>query len=425
MPNIIPTMTLKQASLPQNSFVPQIYTPQNADMSLLANSLAQKEARMEKASAQEAAFNETASKLETLVNPNERQWVYDYLNKQSEDFKNALDAGDYGAAIRKATVAGSNLLKNPEAMGRIQAQEKFKKEQDRQQARVTSGDIKQSTYEWWLKNNPYKYEDIKDNNGNIIGGTEYISENTPVKDIDFAAQALAAFKLLTPYKNTKVTGFENSGSDYNDTENTSWSRSGKHSNSRERITKDQILTVMDELIKSNPDGYRAVEQAFDVALYDLKKLQDKYNKAYELDPDSDDTSNLKQKLDERKQLMFSNGALISYKEYYARMVTNEAYARNLAYDWKTTEDITGEGNGKSARTTSTGSGNNKSSGNGNNSGDGEWHMPGVYGKAPNTNQKNNTEAASDGTTKSSTAISKRFKKLIKGSRNNKNTQYEN
>ena len=409
MPNIIPTMTLKQASLPQNSFVPQVYTPQTPDMSLLANSLAQKEARMEKASAQEAAFNETASKLETLVNPNERQWVYDYLNKQSEDFKNALDAGDYGAAIRKATVAGSNLLKNPEAMGRIQAQEQFKKEQDRQQARVTSRDIKRSTYEWWLKNNPYKYEDIKDSNGNIIGGTEYISENTPVTDIDFAAQALAAFKLLTPYKNTKVTGFENSGSDYNDTENTSWSRSGKHSNSRERITKDQILTVMDELIKSNPDGYRAVEQAFNVALYDFKKLQDKYNKAYELDPDSYETNNLKEQLKERERLMFNNGSLISYKEYYARMVTNEAYAKGLAYDWKTTEDITGKGNGKSARTTSTGSGNNKSSGN-NNSGDGEWHMPGVYGKAPNTNQKNNTEAASDGTTKSSTAISKRFKK---------------
>ena len=418
MPNIIPIMTLKQATLPQNSFVPQVYTPQTPDMSLLANSLAQKEARMEKASAQEAAFNETASKLETLVNPNEKQWVYNYLNKQSEDFKNALDAGDYGAAIRKATVAGSNLLKNPEAMGRIQAQEQFKKEQDRQQARVTSGDIKQSTYEWWLKNNPYKYEDIKDSNGNIIGGNEYISENTPVKDIDFAAQAIAAFKLLTPYKNTKVTGFENSGSDYNDTENTSWSRSGKHSNSRERITKDQILTVMDELIKSNPDGYRAVEQAFDVALYDFKKLQDKYEEIYNLDPDSDETNNLKEQLKERKRLMFNNGSLISYKEYYARMVTNEAYAKGLAYDWKTTEDITGKGNGKSARTISTGSGNNKSSGNDNNNGDSEWRMPGVYAVAPNTKQKNNTEAASDGTTKSSTKISKRFK-------NNKNIQYEN
>ena len=409
MANTIPTMTLKQATLPQNSFVPQVYTPQTADVSLLANSLAQREARMEKASAQEAAFNETASKLETLVNPNEKQWVYDYLNKQSEGFKNALDAGDYGAAVRQATIAGSNLLKNPEAMGRIQAQEQFKKEQDRQQARVTSGDIKQSTYEWWLNNNPYKYEDVKDANGNIIGGTQYISETVPVKDIDFAAQAYAAFKLINPYKNTKITGFDNAGQDYNDTENTSWSRSGKTSNSRERITKEQILAVMDQLVKSNPDGYRAVEQAFNVAQYDLQKLQDKYEKAYALDPNSDDVKNLKEQLDERKQLMFNNGSPISYKEYYARMVTNEAYARNLAYDWKTTEHITGESNGKSARTSGSGNGSGGSGGSGNNTNDGSgWVSRGEAG--PPTKQEQDTDKASKGTTQSANDITSMFNK---------------
>lgn len=409
MANTIPTMTLKQATLPQNSFVPQVYTPQTADVSLLANSLAQREARMEKASAQEAAFNETASKLETLVNPNEKQWVYDYLNKQSEGFKNALDAGDYGAAVRQATIAGSNLLKNPEAMGRIQAQEQFKKEQDRQQARVTSGDIKQSTYEWWLNNNPYKYEDVKDANGNIIGGTQYISETVPVKDIDFAAQAYAAFKLINPYKNTKITGFDNAGQDYNDTENTSWSRIGKTSNSRERITKEQILAVMDQLVKSNPDGYRAVEQAFNVAQYDLQKLQDKYKKAYALDPNSDDVKNLKEQLDERKQLMFNNGSPISYKEYYARMVTNEAYARNLAYDWKTTEHITGESNGKSARTSGSGNGSGGSGGSGNNSNDGSgWVVRGEAG--PPTKQEQDTDKASKGTTQSANDITSMFNK---------------
>ena len=406
MANTIPTMTLKQATLPQNSFVPQVYTPQTADVSLLANSLAQREARMEKASAQEAAFNETASKLETLVNPNEKQWVYDYLNKQSEGFKNALDAGDYGAAVRQATIAGSNLLKKPEAMGRIQAQEQFKKEQDRQQARVTSGDIKQSTYEWWLNNNPYKYEDVKDANGNIIGGTQYISETVPVKDIDFAAQAYAAFKLINPYKNTKITGFDNAGQDYNDTENISWSRSGKTSNSRERITKEQILAVMDQLVKSNPDGYRAVEQAFNVAQYDLQKLQDKYEKAYTLDPNSDDVKNLKEQLDERKQLMFNNGSPISYKEYYARMVTNEAYARNLAYDWKTTEHITGESNSKSARTSGSGSGSGGSGGSGSGSGGSGSGSGGEDG--PSTKQEQNTDTASEGVTKSAGKVTSMF-----------------
>jgi hypothetical protein len=411
MPNSIPTMSLKQVALPQSNFTPQVYTPQTADMSLLANSLAQREARMEKAAAQEAAFNETASKLETLVNPNEKQWIYDYLNKQSQSFKNAIDAGDYGAAIRQATVAGSNLLKNPEAMGRIQAQEQFKKEQDRQQARVTSGDIKQSTYEWWMKNNPYKYEDIKDDNGNIIGGTEYISDNTPVKDIDFAAQAIAAFKLLTPYKNTNVRGSETSNAGYNDTENWSNSSSSKTSNSIERVTKEQILGVMDELVKSNPDGYRAVEQAFDVAQYDLQKLQDKYEKAYALDPNSNDTINLKEQLDERNRLMFNNGSPISYKEYYARMVTNELYAQGLAYNWKTTEKVTSSGNGKSARTVTTDSRTGNSSGGVSGGSDnGTWHIPGVYGKAPVTEQTENTNQAFDGVAQSGNNISSRLKK---------------
>ncbi len=406
MPSTIPTITLKQATLPQGSFTPQVYTPQTVDISLLANSLAQREARMEKASAQEAAFNETAAKLETLVNPNEKQWVYDYLNNQSEGFKNAIDAGDYGAAIRQATVAGSNILKNPEAMGRIQAQEQFKKEQDRQQARVTSGDIKQSTYEWWLKNNPYKYEDIKDSSGNIIGGTEYVSETTPVKDIDFAAQAIAAFKLLTPYKNTNVKGSATTKGGYTDDENWSTSNSSKTSNSRERITKEQILGVMDELVKSNPDGYRAVEQAFDVAQYDLQKLRDKYEKAYALDPTSDDTNNLKEQLDERERLMFNNGSPISYKEYYARMVTNDLYAKGLAYDWKTTEKITSTGDDKSARTTNTPA---AGGGNGNSGG---YDIPQTPqfpgGKGPVVDMLLNSNQASNSVSQSSSNIGNRF-----------------
>lgn len=391
MANTIPTITLKQATIPQNSFVPQVYTPQTADMSLLANSLAQREARMEKASAQEAAFNETASKLETLVNPKEKQWVYDYLNKQSEGFKNALDAGDYGAAIRNATIAGSKLLKNPEAMGRIQYQEQFKKEQERQQQRVKDKDIYDSTYKWWLANNPYNYKDIKDDNGNIIGGTEFDNNSGPVKDMDFAAQALAAFKLITPYKNTNVSGSERSGSSYNDTENTSWSRSSKNTSSVERITEAQILSVMDELIKSNPDGYKQVEQSYDVSLFELENAEKEYEEAYALDPNSEATKIAKQKLDKRKELMYDNQGLISYEQYYARMVTDKAFAQGLAYNWRTTEHVVGASNGKSARTGSDSNNNGGNNGGNNNGNNGGNNGGGTYIKAPNTEQKNNVD----------------------------------
>ena len=78
MANEIPKMSLKQATLAQGSFAPIIYTPQTEDLSLLQRSLAQLEARQTSAAEQQAKFNETAAKLQTLVNPEEKQWVYDY-----------------------------------------------------------------------------------------------------------------------------------------------------------------------------------------------------------------------------------------------------------------------------------------------------------------------------------------------------------
>ena len=121
MANEIPKMSLKQATLAQGSFAPIVYTPQTEDLSLLQRSLAQLEARQTSAAEQQAKFNESTAKLQTLVNPEEKQWVYDYINKQSAEFKNSIESGDYGAALRQAAVAGSNLLSTPEAMGRIRA----------------------------------------------------------------------------------------------------------------------------------------------------------------------------------------------------------------------------------------------------------------------------------------------------------------
>ena len=48
MPNEIPNMSLKQATFNQGSFTPVVYTPQKADMNILANSLAKLEERRRK-----------------------------------------------------------------------------------------------------------------------------------------------------------------------------------------------------------------------------------------------------------------------------------------------------------------------------------------------------------------------------------------
>lgn len=335
MANKISQMSLKQATPIQGSFTPIIYTPQTEDLNLLQRSLAQLEARQISAAEQEAKFNESAAELQKLVNPEEKQWVYDYINRQSAGFKSSIESGDYGAALRQAAIAGRNLLSTPEAVGRIKAQEEYKQEVKTQQARRDKGEISQNTYDWWMFNNPYKYEDTYDSNGNIIGGSSFIAKSRPVSDINWAAQAQVAFKMITPYKNNKASQSSESSSNTTDGNGTSSSKSSGSSHQVEKVSKQDILDNIEELLSATPDGYRQAEQAFDVANFETNKMLQQYQELIAKNPDSEETRIMGQKLEARRKLMYQNGSPINYKEYYARMITNNLYADKLAYEWHT------------------------------------------------------------------------------------------
>ena len=331
MANRNPQMSLKQATPIQGSFTPIVYTPQTEDLSLLQRSLAQLEARQTSAAEQQAKFNETAAKLQALVNPEEKQWVYDYINKQSAGFKSSIESGDYGAALRQAAIAGSNLLSTPEAIGRIKAQEEYQQEVKTQQARRDRKEISQNTYDWWMTNNPYKYEDTYDKNGNIIGGSSFVAESRPVTDINWAAQAQAAFQMISPYKRS-ITKNPSSLGDVTNVEN---SKLDGYSHATQRINKQDIIDNIEFLLASTPDGYRQAEQAFDVATFEIEKMKERYKELIAKDPNNNETKTLGQKLELRRKFMYNNGSPIDYKEYYARMVTDNLYADKLAYDWHT------------------------------------------------------------------------------------------
>lgn len=412
MADIIPQMRLKQATLSQSSFTPIVYTPQTEDLSLLQRSLAQLEARQTSAAEQQAKFNETAAKLQTLVNPEEKQWVYDYINKQSAGFKSSIESGDYGAALRQATVAGSNLLSTPEAMGRIKAQEEYQQEIKTQQARRDRGEISQNTYDWWMTNNPYKYEDTYDKNGNIIGGSSFAVESRPVADINWAAQAQAAFKMITPYK--KTTGGINSvtsdkpgdkvgnnivSSEYG------YSASSDSTHKVEKVTKQQILDNIDDLLSSTSDGYRQAEQAFDVATYETNKMVKQYEELIAKDPTSEQAKNLGQKLEARKKLMYKNGSPIDYKEYYARMVIDNAFAEGLAYDWRT--DVTQSTSTTSRQSGTIGARGTRISGSYFQGATYDFNSGLWYG--PNVRQQTDTEGAQQGVGGATTKINDRVK----------------
>lgn len=339
----IPNVSLAAGGFTPAAFTPFVYAPKEFDVTPLQKSLATLDERKERTDQQRAAIRSALGKVK--LNAAEDKWKNDYVNDIMSKIDNAAQFGDYSAALETATDLAGSALSDPALMGRVRANEQYEEEIKRQKDRVARGEISQNTYGWWLKNNPYKYSDIRDDNGTIVGGTEYEPTSRPVNDINWASAAMAAFRMVSPYKMSKSTDgsttvHNNTASSLPRGKNTykpgeAISSSGHSSQSEERVTKEQITARMEELLSSTPDGYRQAEQAFDVAMYDFQNMVDKYNSLIEENPDSKEAKDLAQKIDQRKHLMYRNGSLIDYKEYYSRMITDSLFAEGLAYDWKT------------------------------------------------------------------------------------------
>ena len=338
MPDI-PTMTLKTMQFNPVSFVPAQYEYKAADMNILERSLAQKEARLKEAVQNKGAVDKVLGELQLKLNPAEANWFETYKQDIRNKIQSSIDAGDPGNAIIDAQLLGSSVAQDPRILGRIRAQEAWTKEITTQQARRDKGEISQNTYDWWVDTHgKYKYTDklstFKDENGNykskIIEDDSWIADTRPVADINWAVQAKQAFELITPSKDSSSS--EKGGKTVNATgTGSSWTKNS--SKAYQKVTIDDIRSSIERNLDATPDSRRQVEQDFDVKVYEFKKLEQQYKNMSDYDPEK---AILEQKLNERKKLLYNNGSLIDYKEYYARMVTNNLHAEGLAYNWEVT-----------------------------------------------------------------------------------------
>ena len=397
------------------TFQGAVFTPQQENMSLLQRSIETLDARKEKTDQQRSAIVSAINNLK--LNQAEDKWKYDYADRIKSKIDSAIQFGDYSNALEVATKLAGDAVSSPEVLGRLRANEQYEKEVQTQQARRDRGDISQATYKWWMKNNPYKYQDNYDDNGNIVGGSIYEPSFRPVNDINWASTAMAAFKLITPYKSSVS---RDGGSNIINNTSAPITRgkttykpgevigSTSHSSSnQEKVTKEQITARMEELLSSTSDGYKQAEQAYDVAVDEFKDLVEKYNTAIAENPDSEEAKILGQKIDARKQLMYRNGSKIDYKEYYARMITDSLFADGLAYDWRTSSS--GGTSSYSISESSTGGSHSRRPISDSYFQGSRYNYETGYWEGANVKQKVDTETAQNGVSTSSSNISNRFK----------------
>lgn len=331
------------------------YVPQRIlgkrDLSGLWNMINIRNQRYDEAIKQKSAIDVALGNLK--LNAAEDKWKYDYARKIQKRIDDAATMGDYGDALDTAILEAGKAVSSPEVMGRIRANEAYEKKKQEVESLANAGTIGGITKERWLAQNKYSYTDTYDNEGNIVGGSEWKAGWEPVKKVDMSRLVTLAGQLASPVKRASSSsntvkesdeqGIGSQVSQSGDLGNgqmrsvkTGFERSSGSSYQRETLTKEKIDEVYNQLFALDPDNMNALMQDYDD--YEWKAKQLKAEADITTDPEK------KNRLQSSYKAFFNethdvNGNPLKVKEYMLNKIG--LITKNMAYDNITTSTQSG------------------------------------------------------------------------------------
>lgn len=326
-----------QSGISIGGYVPQ-RIPVRANIEALSQALNKIDERSDKAIQQKSAITNAIGQLK--LNAAEDKWKYDYAKRIEQKINDAAQYGDYSRALDVATELAGSATSSPEVIGRIRANEAYEKKKGEVESLANSGVISGLTKERWLAQNKYAYEDIRDENGNIVGGTDWKAGWDPVKKVDMSRLVTLAGQLAAPVKRAISSTSQRSVSDEQGIGNggtsapeglrsvkTGYSTSSGSSFQRETLTKQKIDEVYNKLFALDPDNMNALIQQFDDVQWKVNQLKDELNTT--TDPEKRKT--LQNSIDSFGNDIYDvNGQPLKVKEYMLSKIG--VITKNMAYD---------------------------------------------------------------------------------------------
>ena len=261
-------------------YVPQRILGQR-DLSPLQNYVQARNQMWEDTIKQKSAIDVALGNLK--LNAAEDKWKYDYGRRIQKKIDEAAQFGDYSRALDTAILEAGKAVSSPEVMGRIRANEQYEKAK---QAVDNNGNISSLTKQAWTLSNKYHYEDTYDDEGNIIGGTEWNAGWSPVSRVEITKLAQAAAQIAAPYKGSTSTSKsgQSSVTDQNGLYGEKGSKSGStmlsksggssrsSSYSYQRLPEEKIREVFDVLWKADNQAMLSLEQDYQDIKWKVEKL---------------------------------------------------------------------------------------------------------------------------------------------------------
>ena len=326
-----------QTNVSIGGYVPQ-RIPVRSNLDALSQALNKIDERSDKAIQQKSAITNAIGQLK--LNAAEDKWKYDYAKRIEQKINDAAQYGDYSRALDVATELAGSATSSPEVIGRIRANEAYEKKKGEVESLANSGVISGLTKERWLAQNKYAYEDIRDENGNIVGGTDWKAGWDPVKKVDMSRLVTLAGQLAAPVKRATSSSSQRSVSDEQGIGNggtstpeglrsvkTGYSTSSGSSFQRETLTKEKIDEVYNKLFALDPDNMNALIQQFDDVQWKVNQLKEKLN----VSTDPKETKIIQNSIDGFSNDIYdANGQPLTVKEYMLSKIG--IITKNMAYD---------------------------------------------------------------------------------------------
>lgn len=326
-----------QSGITIGGYVPQ-RVPVRSNLEALSQALNKIDERSDKAIQQKSAITNAIGQLK--LNAAEDKWKYDYAKRIEQKINDAAQYGDYSRALDVATELAGSATSSPEVMGRIRANEAYEKKKGEVESLANSGVISGLTKERWLAQNKYTYEDIRDENGNIVGGTDWKAGWDPVKKVDMARLVTLAGQLAAPVKRATSSTSQHSVSDEQGIGNggtstpeglrsvkTGYSTSSGSSYQRETLTKQKIDEVYNKLFALDGDNMNALIQQYDDIKWKVNQLKDELS----ITTDPEKRKSLQDSINVFSDDIYdSNGQPLKVKEYMLSKIG--VITKDMAYD---------------------------------------------------------------------------------------------
>lgn len=326
-----------QSGITIGGYVPQ-RVPVRSNLEALSQALNKIDERSDKAIQQKSAITNAIGQLK--LNAAEDKWKYDYAKRIEQKINDAAQYGDYSRALDVATELAGSATSSPEVIGRIRANEAYEKKKSEVESLANSGVISGLTKERWLAQNKYAYEDIRDENGNIVGGTDWKAGWDPVKKVDMSRLVTLAGQLAAPVKRATSSTSQRSVSDEQGVGNggtstpaglrsvkTGYSTSSGSSYQRETLTKEKIDEVYNQLFALDGDNMNALIQQYDDVRWKVNQLKDELINT----TDPEKRKSLQDSVDAFSNDIYdSNNQPLTVKEYMLSKIG--IITKNMAYD---------------------------------------------------------------------------------------------